>query len=163
MEHELGKQIAFRISLLKNERQKTWAYIAEKAGFNSHQVLTNKMRSGYWPVEDLMKIADAFGVPLLYFLVPEEKVDEIMGRKEVIEEKVFNYEEHQFEIKLGKAEAEIRALREEIASKDEQIRYLANLNAANDAGNISDIVKRQLELSVALMQAVAGTLLKEDY
>lgn len=163
MTDELAKQISFRISLLKTEKQVSWDVIAEGLGYNNTQTLRNRMSRGNWPVDSLMDIADYFKVPLLYFLVPEDRVDEIMGRKEAVKDDETAYELHQAVIKLGKAEAEIRGkdkrieeLENELKEKDKVItdyKVKALVVAPNNV--ISEISAQQLKLSVKLVQAVA--------
>ena len=163
MTDELAKQISFRISLLKTEQQVSWDVIAEGLGYNNTQTLRNRMSRGNWPVDSLMDIADYFKVPLLYFLVPEDRVDEIMGRKEALKDDETAYELHQTVIKLGKAEAEIRGkdkrieeLENEFKEKDKVITdYKVKALVVEPNNVISEISAQQLKLSVKLVQAVA--------
>ena len=164
MREELAKQISFRISLLKAEKMKSWEVISRDLGLNSPQTLRNRMNRGNWRLDDLEDMADYFGVPMLYFLVPESQVDELMGRKgKAQEETAFVYEDHQLEIKLGKAEAELRdrdkrieALETELKEKDERIGdYKARALIAQPNNVICEISTQQLKLSVKLVQAVA--------
>lgn len=168
MNAELAKQISFRLSLLKEENQWTWEAVAQGVGLNSAQALKQRMNRGYWPVEELMAVADFFKVPLLYFLVPEERVDEIMGRKEKPEQDA--YEIHQAEIKLGKAEAEIRARDKRIEELERELELHQGMEAIIDADSIkeievkpaertlSEISAQHLRLSVKLVQAVAEAM-----
>ena len=163
MTDELAKQISFRISLLKTEQQVSWDVIAEGLGYNNTQTLRNRMSRDNWPVDSLMDIADYFKVPLLYFLVPEDRVDEIMGRKEALKDDETAYELHQTVIKLGKAEAEIRGkdkrieeLENELKEKDKVITdYKVKALVVEPNNVISEISAQQLKLSVKLVQAVA--------
>lgn len=156
MNGELAKQISFRLSLLKEENQWTWDAVAQGVGLNSAQSLKQRMNRGYWPVEELMAVADFFKVPLLYFLVPKERVDEIMGRKEKPEQDA--YEIHQAEIKLGKAQAEIRARDKRIEELERELALHQGIEAKPAERTLSEISAQHLKLSVKLVQAVAEAM-----
>lgn len=158
----LRKRIAFRISLLKSEKQVTWATVAEGCGYNSSQALSARLNRGLWRVEELMTIADWFKAPFMYFICEEDDVDKVLGRKPQMTEDE-EYAEHRMEIQLAKAGSEIRArdariqeLQDELSAKEQALSQLNDVKPSG--GKLSEITAKQLRLSIALCEAVADAM-----
>lgn len=108
-----------------------------------------------------MKVADFFKVPLMYFLVPEDEVDSLLGRIEEKKDDDLSYELHQTVIKLGKAEAELRAKDKEI---EELKAELAETHVVTQPAKseIPGIVNQELRLNIRLLEAIADYMEAEQ-
>lgn len=160
MIENLDVQIDYRIGQLKDESKLTWQLIGEGLGLSAAG-LHNKIKRGHWRVEDLMEVAEFFKVPLMYFVVPEDQVDEILGRKPPKTDDEI-YEEHRAEIRAAKLESEVRARDRRIDELENKLKDMegqltetksAPVETAEPKGY--EIAAKQLRLSIKLCEAVA--------
>lgn len=153
-ELEFCKRVIFRIKLRLSELEMTQSALAESIDMIPGSFNAIVSRMGGFSFFQIAQIAERLKVPIEWFLVPDEELDELMSRGE-------SRTAHKLEIELGRAGAEIRARDREIEELTGTVNRLREENlelSSRLSVPVSEITSKQLRLSIAMMPAVADML-----